>query len=284
MKIESLYDPKTFTLTYVVYDDESKDAVIIDPVLDYDPKSSTISFENFETHKKFILDKGLKLHYILETHAHADHLSSSQYLKEAFPDAKIGIGENIKTVQSVFKGFFNYESLKTDGSQFDHLFKDGEVFQAGTLEIKVINTPGHTPACVSYMIQDAVFTGDSLFIEDYGTGRCDFPGGSSKDCYVSIHDKLYGLADETRVFVGHDYQPEGRELRCQSTIGISKHENVMLKADTSEEEFISKRNSRDSGLAAPVLLLPSVQVNINAGKFPPAEDNGVSYLKLPIRF
>lgn len=284
MKIESLYDPKTFTLTYIVYDETSKDAIIIDPVLDYDPKSSTVSFENFELHKKFIADKGLTLHYILETHAHADHLSSSQYLKEAFPNAKIGIGENIKTVQQVFKGFFNYESLKTDGSQFDHLFQDGEVFHAGSLEVKVINTPGHTPACVSYLIHDAVFTGDSLFIEDYGTGRCDFPGGNSKDCYVSIHDKLYDLADETRVFVGHDYQPEGRELRCQTTIGISKKENVMLKAETSEEEFVTRRNSRDSGLAAPVLLLPSVQVNINAGKFPPAENNQVSYLKLPIRF
>lgn len=283
MKIEAFYDPQTYTVTYIVFDPESKDAVIIDPVLDYEPWASQISFENLEKYKAFIQAQDLKLHYILETHAHADHLSSSQYLKEAYPMAKIGIGENITKVQEVFKGLFNFKDLKTDGSQFDQLFGEGETFSAGSLEFKVINTPGHTPACISFLIDDAVFTGDSLFMEDYGTGRCDFPGGNSADMYVSIHDKLYHLPDETRVFVGHDYQPGGREVKYESTIGISKEKNPFLQAETSADDFVTRRNSRDSSLKAPVLLLPSVQVNINAGAFPAPEDNGLSYLKIPLR-
>jgi len=283
MKIETFYDPKTYTLTYVVFDPDTKDAVIIDPVLDYDPAASKISTESFEKNKEFIDQNDLKLHYILETHAHADHLSSSQYIKDAYPEAKIGIGENIKTVQEVFKGLFNYTSLKTDGSQFDQLFVDGEEISAGSLRFKVINTPGHTPACVSYLIEDAVFTGDSLFMEDFGTGRCDFPGGCSVDMYTSIHEKLYNLPDDTRVFVGHDYQPGGREVKYETTIGKSKVENVFLKAETDKDAFVSHRNLRDKTLHAPVLLLPSVQVNVNAGSFPPAEDNGMSYLKIPLR-
>jgi glyoxylase-like metal-dependent hydrolase (beta-lactamase superfamily II) len=283
MKIETFFDPKTYTLTYIVFDPQTHDAVIIDPVLDYESGASKISFESLNKHKAFIQEHELKLHYILETHAHADHLSSSQYLKEDFPTAKIGIGANITLVQEVFKGLFNNQTLKTDGSQFDQLFQDQEVFTAGSLAIKVINTPGHTPACVSYLIEDAVFTGDSLFMEDYGTGRCDFPGGSAQDCFTSIHDKLYALPDQTRVFVGHDYQPGGREVKFETTIGISKEKNLYLRAATSESEFVAQRNQRDSGLAAPALLLPSVQVNVNAGKFPEPEDNGVSYLKIPIR-
>ncbi len=283
MKIEAFYDPQTYTVTYIVFDPESKDAVIIDPVLDYEPWASQISFENLEKYKAFIQAQDLKLHYILETHAHADHLSSSQYLKEAYPKAKIGIGENITKVQEVFKGLFNFKDLKTDGSQFDQLFGEGETFSAGSLEFKVINTPGHTPACISFLIDDAVFTGDSLFMEDYGTGRCDFPGGNSADMYVSIHDKLYHLPDETRVFVGHDYQPGGREVKYESTIGISKEKNPFLQAETSADDFVMHRNSRDSSLKAPVLLLPSVQININAGAFPAPEDNGLSYLKIPLR-
>ncbi|MBF2052447.1 MAG: MBL fold metallo-hydrolase [Candidatus Sericytochromatia bacterium] len=283
MQIKTFYDPATYTLTYVVFDPDTKDAVVIDPVLDYEPGASKMALDNFEEVKNYIQSEGLKLHYVLETHAHADHLSSSQYFKETFPGVKIGIGENIKTVQEVFKGLFNYKGLDTDGSQFDHLFADGERFSAGSLNFEAINTPGHTPACISYLIEDAVFTGDALFIEDYGTGRCDFPGGSADDSYTSIHDKLYGLPDATRVFVGHDYQPGGRELRYETTIGKSKHENIYLKADTSRDDFVSMRTERDKGLAAPKLLLPSVQVNINAGKLPPADDNGVSYLKIPIR-
>jgi glyoxylase-like metal-dependent hydrolase (beta-lactamase superfamily II) len=283
MKIETFYDPATYTLTYIVFDQQTRDAVIIDPVLDYDSAASVVSFTSFEKHRAFIQTQGLKLHYILETHAHADHLSSSHYLKQAFPDARVGISENIRKVQTVFKNLFNFEFLTPDGSQFDCLLRDHEVIEAGSLRLQVINTPGHTPACVSYLIEDAVFTGDALFIEDYGTGRCDFPSGSSHDLYLSIHERLYALPDQTRVFVGHDYQPGGRDLRYETTIGLSKRENIMLRAETLEDDFVSRRDSRDSRLNAPVLLLPSVQVNINAGYFPPPEANGMSYLKLPVR-
>jgi len=186
-------------------------------------------------------------------------------------------------VQEVFKGLFNEKSLKTDGSQFDRLIKDGEEFNAGSIKIKGINTPGHTPACMSFLIEDMLFSGDALFIEDFGTGRCDFPGGSADDCYTSVHDKLYSLPDETRVFVGHDYQPNGRELRYETTIGASKKENISINESTSRKDYIDFRTQRDSTLEAPALLLQSVQVNVNAGIFPPAEDNGVSYLKIPLR-
>lgn len=283
MQIKHFFDPKTYTLTYIVFDPESKDALVIDPVLDYEPWGSTLSTESYEEVKAFIQDKQLKLHYVLETHAHADHLSSSQYFKKDFPQVKIGIGEQIKSVQEVFKGLFNYQELKTDGSQFDHLFQDNETVQAGTLSFQVLNTPGHTPACVSYVFDDAVFTGDALFIEDFGTGRSDFPGGNAEDMYTSIHEVLYQLPDETRVFVGHDYQPNGRELRYETTIALSKSDNRYLTQETTREAFVEKRTQRDSELAAPKLLLPSVQVNINAGTPPTQEDNGISYLKIPLR-
>ncbi|MGV3523217.1 MAG: MBL fold metallo-hydrolase [Candidatus Sericytochromatia bacterium] len=283
MKIEALYDAPTFTLTYLVYDEATRDAVVIDPVLDYDPAASRISLTSYEKLKARILEHGLTLHYVLETHAHADHLSSSQYIQHDFPGVKIGIGAHITRVQEVFKPVFQASDLATDGSQFDQLFQDGEVFTAGALRFQVLFTPGHTPACVSYLIEDAVFTGDALFIEDYGTGRCDFPGGSVEDAYHSIHDVLYDLPDATRVFVGHDYQPQGRPLRYETTIGVSKAENISLRAETAQEDFVRFRSERDSTLAAPRLLLPSVQVNINAGRLPTPEANGVSYLKLPIR-
>lgn len=283
MQIKAFYDEATYTLTYVVYDAETRDAVVIDPVLDYEPGASQISLESYQQVVDFIRAENLTLHYVLETHAHADHLSSSQYFKKDFPGVKVGIGENITEVQNVFQKLFNWQDLATDGSQFDVLFKDQEIIEAGSLRFKAINTPGHTPACVSYLAEDAVFTGDALFIEDYGTGRCDFPGGSVEDSYTSIHNKLYNLPDETRVFVGHDYQPDGRELRYETTIGVSKKQNKYLREDTSREEFVSFRTERDKGLAAPKLLLPSVQVNINAGNLPTAEDNGLSYLKIPVR-
>lgn len=283
MQIKAFYDEATYTLTYVVFDESAHDAVVIDPVLDYEPGSSQISLESYQKVKDFIQEKQLKLHYVLETHAHADHLSSSQYFKKDFPEVKVGIGANITQVQSVFKGLFNWQELATDGSQFDVLFQDQEVVDAGSLKFKVMNTPGHTPACVSFIIEDAVFTGDALFMEDYGTGRCDFPGGSVDDSYTSIHNRLYSLPDATRVFVGHDYQPDGRELKYETTIGVSKQKNKYLREDTSREEFVGFRTARDKTLAAPKLLLPSVQVNINAGTLPAAEDNGMSYLKIPVR-
>ena len=283
MEIIHFFDEDTFTLTYLVIDPRTLDTVIIDPVLDFDPPSGAVTQKSLQKLKHYIQDRHLNIKAILETHAHADHLSSSQILKELYPQAVIGIGEKIKVVQEVFKSHFNIDYLKTNGSQFDHLFTEFEEVSFGSLKMKAIPTPGHTPACMSYLFGDALFTGDALFMPDYGTGRCDFPKGSAKDLYHSVAHNLYSLPDETRVFVGHDYQPNGRELQFMTTIGISKKSNIQLKDTTSEKEFVEFRESRDETLKAPRLLLPSIQVNIDAGKLPPAEDNGVSYLKLPLR-
>lgn len=280
MKIRSFYDPATYTLTYLVFDPSTKDAVVIDPVLDYDPLGSTTSTKSVEMLAAVIRAEGFRVHYVLETHAHADHLTAAQWLKKRF-EAKVVIGENIKAVQEVFKGVFDLPALATDGSQFDVLAKEGTPLQAGTLTIETIATPGHTPACVTYKIGDALFTGDALFIEDYGTGRCDFPKGSAEDLYDSIK-KLYKLPDSTRVFVGHDYQPNGREVRWETTIGRSKQMNIQLRAETTKEEFVSFRKKRDAGLNAPRLLYPSVQVNVDAGRLPKPHANGLRYLATPM--
>lgn len=282
MQIETFYDPRTYTLTYVVYDPATRDAVIIDPVLDFDPLGASTELESVRRLEAFVGEKGLHVHFILETHAHADHLSSSQFLKNRF-GAQIAIGEKITTVQDTFRDIFGLgEDFPVDGSQFDRLLKDGETFRAGSIEIEVIATPGHTPACVTYRIGDAIFTGDALFIEDMGTGRCDFPNGSADDLYVSVHDKLYHLPDETRVFVGHDYQPGGRELRWETTLGAEKTKNIQLRADTTRQEFVKFRTERDATLAPPKLLYPSVQVNIDAGRLPPVRANGRRYLHIPL--
>jgi len=282
MTIKPFFDPQTFTLTYLVYDPETRDAIVIDPVLDYDAGGSQTSTASVETVAKFIDSEALKLHYVLETHAHADHLSGSQYLKSHF-GAQVAIGARITEVQDTFKTLFDLpQDFPTDGSQFDRRLVDGELLQAGTLAIRVIATPGHTPACVSYHIKDALFTGDALFIEDYGVGRCDFPRGSASDLYRSVHARLYALPDATRVFVGHDYQPGGRPMRFETTIGRSKAENVQLKQSTSEESFVRFRKERDATLAAPKLLFPSVQVNVNAGRLPRPHANGRRYLSIPI--
>jgi len=268
MNIETFFDPATSTLTYAVFDPKTGDAVVIDPVLDYDPLSSSTSTASVERVEAFLRKEHLKVHFILETHAHADHLSGSQYLKRRF-DARVAIGAAITEVQKVFADVFDLDSaFVPDGSQFDKLLRDGERLAAGSLGIEVIATPGHTPACVSYKIGDAVFTGDALFIEDYGTGRCDFPRGSAHALYTSVHERLYALSDATRVFVGHDYQPNGRPMRSETTIGRSKEANVQLRMSTSREEFVRRRNERDAKLAAPRLLFPSVQVNIDAGRLP----------------
>lgn len=282
MKIQHFYDPDTFTLTYLVTDPETKDTVIIDPVLDFDPPSGQVTDSSIAQVLDYIAKEGLVIKAILETHAHADHLSSSQILKQHFPDAILGIGEKITLVQEIFKSHFNIGYLKTDGSQFDHLFKDFETVEFGSLKMKAIPTPGHTPACMSYLFDDLVFTGDALFMPDYGTGRCDFPKGSAKELYHSISKNLYTLPDETRVFVGHDYSPNGREMKFETTIGESKKSNIQLKSKTSEDEFILLRESRDKTLKAPRLLLPSIQVNADAGHLPPREENSTSYLKLPL--
>lgn len=282
MKIEPFFDPKTSTLTYVVFDEASRDAVIIDPVLDYDPLPSQTSTESAEKVAAFAWEHKLRVHYVLETHAHADHLSASQFLKRRF-EAQVAIGERITVVQETFKAIFDLPpDFRTDGSQFDRLLKDGEVFNAGSLRIEVIFTPGHTPACVTYKIEDALFTGDAIFLEDQGTGRCDFPRGSAEDLYASIHDRLYKLPDETRVFVGHDYQPGGREVRWETTLGAEKRKNIQLKADTTREQFIRFRKERDATLSQPRLLFPSVQVNVDAGLLPSPHANGRRYLSTPL--
>jgi glyoxylase-like metal-dependent hydrolase (beta-lactamase superfamily II) len=282
MRIETFFDPATWTLTYVVFDEGTRDAVVIDPVLDYDPLAVSTNLSSNERVAAFIDDNGLSIKAILETHAHADHLSGSQWLKERY-GAPVMIGEHIKTVQETFKGVFNLPAdFPTDGSQFEHLLRDGETLQAGSLEIRVLHTPGHTPACVSLLIGDAVFTGDALFMPDFGTGRCDFPAGSAEELYGSITSKLYTLPDETRVFVGHDYLPNGRPLRYESTIGEEKAKNVQLPAARSREDFVKFRTERDKTLRPPNLIFQSVQVNVDAGHLPAPDGNGIRYLRLPM--
>ncbi|WP_434423362.1 MBL fold metallo-hydrolase [Nannocystis pusilla] len=284
MNIEAFFDPRTSTLTYVVSDPSTRDAVVIDPVLDYDPVGSVVSAESVEHVAEYAAREGLTVRAILETHAHADHLSGSQALRARFPGAVIAIGERICEVQRVFKAIFDLEQFVPDGHQFDRLLADGEVARFGNIAVRVIATPGHTPACVSYLIGDAVFTGDALFMPDYGTGRCDFPRGSAEALYRSVTGRLYMLPDETRVFVGHDYQPNGRPLAYESTIGAEKRNNVQLPAGRSEADFVAFRRGRDATLAAPKLLYPSLQVNIDAGRLPaPARPGGPAHLKIPFR-
>jgi glyoxylase-like metal-dependent hydrolase (beta-lactamase superfamily II) len=282
MRIETFFDPATWTLTYVVFDEATRDAVVIDPVLDYDPLAVSTTLSSNERVAAFIDDNALSLKAILETHAHADHLSGSQWLKERY-GAPVMIGEHIKTVQQTFKGIFNLPAdFPTDGSQFERLLRDGETLQAGSLEIRVLHTPGHTPACVSLLIGDAVFTGDALFMPDFGTGRCDFPAGSAEELYRSVTSKLYTLPDETRVFVGHDYLPNGRPLRYESTIGEEKAQNIQLPAARSREDFVKFRTERDKTLRPPNLIFQSVQVNVDAGHLPEPDGNGIRYLRLPM--
>jgi glyoxylase-like metal-dependent hydrolase (beta-lactamase superfamily II) len=282
MEIKPFFDERTSTMTYVVYDAASRDAIVIDPVLDYEPVGSKLWTESIDEVVAFIRSEDLKLHYILESHAHADHLSGAQILKEQFPDAQTAVGSNITVVQNFFKNVFSLsDDFPTDGSQFDHLLDDNETLTAGSLEIGVIFTPGHTPACATYKIGDAIFTGDALFMPDMGTGRCDFPAGSAHDLYNSITNRIYTLPNETRVFVGHDYQPGGRELAFETTVAEQKAGNIQLKAGTSEAEFTEFRSSRDKELAAPKLLFQSIQINIDAGSMPEAEGEQ-QYLKIPV--
>jgi glyoxylase-like metal-dependent hydrolase (beta-lactamase superfamily II) len=280
-RVRSFFDSRTNTLTYAVWDPQTRDAVVIDPVLDYDPVGSYTFTESIDEVIAFIERERLTLHFVLETHAHADHLSGAQLLRRAF-DAKVAIGERITLVQETFRAIFDLPaSFRSDGSQFDRLLRAGELLQAGSLPIEVIPTPGHTPACVTYEIGDAIFTGDVLFMDDYGTGRCDFPRGSAEAMYESVQ-RLYQLPDETRVFPGHDYLPGGRELRYETTIECEKRKNPQLDQSTTREDFVAMRNARDAELAAPKLLFQSVQVNIDAGRLPLPHENGTRYLTLPI--
>jgi glyoxylase-like metal-dependent hydrolase (beta-lactamase superfamily II) len=280
-EVKPFFDERTSTLTFVVWDAKTKDAVVIDPVLDYQPVGSYTFSESADRVSAFVREQGLKPHFVLETHAHADHLSGSQLLARRF-EAKVVIGERIREVQETFKKLFDLpEEFAADGSQFDVLLAHGSKLEAGSLHVEAIATPGHTPACLSYLIGDAVFTGDALFMDDYGTGRCDFPKGSADALYDSVQ-RLYALPDPTRVFVGHDYRPGGREVRYETTIGASKDHNPQLNSRTTREEFVSFRNQRDAALAAPTLLFQSVQVNIAAGRLPTPHANGIRYLTLPL--
>ncbi len=279
MEIKPFFDPDTWTLTYVVHDDGV--GVVIDSVLDYDPASGRTSTRSIDEVSRYVEAQGLEVPWVLDTHAHADHISAMQVLKERH-GARTVIGDGIQGVQATFKKIFHLgDDFATDGSQFDHLMKGGETLEAGPLEIEAIHTPGHTKACLTYRIGDALFVGDVLFQPDYGTARADFPGGSAPDLYDSVQ-RLYELPGDTRVFTGHDYQPDGRPLEFESTIAEQREHNVQLTAKTAKDDFVKFREDRDGELAVPRLILPSVQVNIRAGHMPEAESDGVSYLKIPV--
>jgi glyoxylase-like metal-dependent hydrolase (beta-lactamase superfamily II) len=281
--IRAFFDEATNTVSYLVADPETRRAAVIDPVLDYDPKSGVVDDHSVKVLLAAARADGYTVEWSLETHAHADHLSGSPYVK-AKTGARIGIGEHIKDVQQIFRPVFNATDLKTDGSDFDHLFADGERFKIGSLDAEVLHTPGHTPACVSYKVEDAVFVGDTLFMPDYGTARADFPGGDASQLYRSIQ-RLLSLPPETRLFMCHDYQAPGRDYYAwETTVAAERANNVHVGGTTSEEAFVRQRKARDATLAAPTLLLPSIQVNMRAGRFPPAEANGVRFLRIPVKF
>jgi glyoxylase-like metal-dependent hydrolase (beta-lactamase superfamily II) len=281
-QIKAFFDEATFTVTYVVHDPESRRAAIIDSVLDFDPASGRASFSSADAVIAFVREKELSVDWHLETHAHADHLSAAPYLQQKL-GGKIAIGEHIVTVQETFGGLFNAGTeFKRDGSDFDRLWKDGDHFQIGKLDVTVLHVPGHTPACIAYVIGDAVFVGDTMFMPDYGTARADFPGGDARRLYQSAR-RLLALPAETRLFMCHDYLPEGRtEYVWESTVETERKVNVHIHDGVSEDDFVAMREARDKTLAMPRLILPSVQVNMRAGHMPPAEDNGVTYLKIPV--
>jgi glyoxylase-like metal-dependent hydrolase (beta-lactamase superfamily II) len=280
--IRAFFDQATNTISYLVADPATRRAAVIDPVLDYDPKSGAVDVRSVEAILKAAADDKLVIDWTLETHAHADHLSGSPWIK-AKTGARIAIGEHIKDVQRIFRPVFNATDLATDGSDFDRLFADGEHFRIGNLDAQVLYTPGHTPACISYKIGDAVFVGDTLFMPDYGTARADFPGGDARKLYRSIQ-RLLALPPETRLFMCHDYGAPGRDhYAWQTTVAEQRHANIHVGGGASEAAFVTMRNARDATLAAPTLLLPSIQVNIRAGRFPAAESNGVRYLKIPLK-
>lgn len=280
--VEAFFDEATFTVSYVVADPESDACAIIDPVLDYDAKSGRISHTSADALLNFIKANDKNVKWILETHAHADHLSAAPYIREKV-GGRIAIGEHIPDVQKIFAGIFNVEpEFATDGSQFDHLIADGETLEIGHLSLRALHTPGHTPACMTYVIGDAAFVGDTLFMPDYGTARCDFPGGDPVILYQSIH-KIFELPDTTRLFMCHDYKAPGRdEFKWETTVAKEKADNIHINTTVSQSDFVTMRSARDATLDMPKLIIPAVQVNIRAGHFPPEETNGTVYLKIPI--
>lgn len=274
----------TGTWSYVVLDPASGDAALLDPVLDYEAASGRTGTQSAQALVDAVRERGANVRWLLETHAHADHVSAAHWLKTRhFPGATLAIGAGIRTVQETFRPIFNLgDDFAADGSQFDHLFADDEVFAIGNLRVQVIAVPGHTSDSVAYLVGDALFTGDSLFMPDGGTARCDFPGGSAQLLYRSIRRLLETLPDETRVFVCHDYGPGGREPACETTIGEQKRSNIHLKDNIGEDDYVRLREARDATLAMPALIIPSVQANIRAGALPEVEDNGIRYFKVPL--
>ena len=281
-EIRAFFDEPTNTVSYLVWDPATMDGAVIDPVLDFDHRSGEATVHSADAMLAQAERLGIKIGQVLETHAHADHLSGAPYVKLK-TGAKICIGEHIRDVQRIFRPVFNATDVSGDGSEFDHLFKDGERFRLGTIEAQVIYTPGHTPACVSYHVGNAVFVGDTMFMPDYGTARADFPGGDARMLYRSIR-RILSLPGDTRLFMCHDYKAPGRDRYAwETTVDEEKAGNVHVHEGVSEDAFVAMREARDAKLAAPLLLLPSIQVNIRAGKFPPAEANGVRYLKVPVK-
>lgn len=280
--IRAFFDEPTNTVSYLVSDPETNAAAVIDPVRDYEHRSGKASVKSADAILEAAKAEGLRVEWVLETHAHADHLSGAPYVKSK-TNAKVGIGEHIRDVQRIFRPVFNATDVSGDGREFDHLFKDGERFKIGALEGEVLYTPGHTPACISYKIGEAVFVGDTMFMPDYGSARADFPGGDARTLYRSIR-RILDLPPQTRLFMCHDYKAPGRDhYAWETTVAEERARNVHVRDGVTEGEFVKMRQTRDATLAAPNLLLPSIQVNIRAGNFPPAEDNGVHYLKVPIK-
>jgi glyoxylase-like metal-dependent hydrolase (beta-lactamase superfamily II) len=279
--VQGFFDPATWTVSYVVYEQPGSACAIIDSVLDYDPKSGRTRTASADQVIAFVREQNLQVQWILETHAHADHLSAAPYLREQL-GGRIAIGAAITQVQQVFKGIFNLEpEFRQDGSQFDHLLHDGETLAIGDLKAQAMSVPGHTPACMAYQIGDAVFVGDTLFMPDVGTARCDFPGGNAHQLYASVR-KLLSLPDHTRLFMCHDYPPQGRAPAWETTVAAQRQGNIHVHDGISEDAFVKMRQARDATLEMPVLILPAVQINIRAGEMPPKDTNGVSYLKIPL--
>ena len=279
--VKGFFDRDTWTVTYVVYEKPTSSCIIIDSVLSYDPKSGRTHTKMADEVIEFIKKNELKTEWILETHAHADHVTAAPYLRSEL-GGKVAIGDHISVVQSVFKDIFNLEnSFPVDGSQFDRLLKDGEEIHFGKLSFKALFVPGHTPACMAYQVGDAIFVGDTMFMPDVGTARCDFPGGDAHVLYQSMK-KILSFPPQTRLFMCHDYPPNGRPVQFETTVADEKKFNIHMYDGITEEQFIEMRKKRDATLEMPVLILPAIQVNIRAGEFPAKESNGVAYLKIPL--
>jgi len=279
--IKDFFDPETWTYTYVVYEGDGSPCIIIDSVLNYDPKSGRTSTKSADEVITFVRSHHLQVSWILETHAHADHLTAAPYLQSNL-GGRLVIGDNITKVQTVFKGVFNLDDhFKADGTQFDYLIKEGDSLAFGNLSLRALFVPGHTPACMAYEIGDAIFVGDTLFMPDVGTARCDFPGGDAKTLYRSMQ-KILSYPGQTKLYLCHDYPPNHRPVACMSTVADEKSNNIHVHDGVTEEQFVRMRTERDKTLEMPVLILPSIQVNIRAGHFPEPETNGIAYLKIPL--